>query len=61
MCQNPVGCEIFWVSPLAYTNLFGTKGFVVVVVVIVVVVVVRNSSGDCFNLRIITLRKFLLV
>ena len=28
-----VGCEILWVSPLAYPNLFGTKGFVVVVVV----------------------------
>ena len=27
-----VGCEILWVSPLAYPNLFGTKGFVVVVV-----------------------------
>ena len=33
-----VGCEILWVSPLAYPNLFGTKGFVVVVVVVVVVV-----------------------
>jgi hypothetical protein len=27
-----VGCEILWVSPLAYSNLFGTKGFVLVVV-----------------------------
>ena len=27
-----VCCEILWVSPLAYPNLFGTKGFVVVVV-----------------------------
>jgi hypothetical protein len=29
-----VGCEIFWVSPLAYPNFFGTKGFVIVVVVV---------------------------
>ena len=27
-----VGCEILWVSPLAYPNLFRTKGFVVIVV-----------------------------
>jgi hypothetical protein len=32
-----VGCEILWVSPLAYPNMFGNKGFVVVVVVVVVV------------------------
>jgi hypothetical protein len=30
--QPWVGFKIFWVSPLAYPNLFGTKGFVVIVV-----------------------------
>jgi hypothetical protein len=25
--ESWVGCEILWVSPLAYHNLFGTKGF----------------------------------
>jgi hypothetical protein len=29
--------RLFWVSSLAYSNLFGTKGYVVVVVVVVVV------------------------
>ena len=33
MPEPRVGCEILWVSSLAYPNLFGTKGFVVVVVV----------------------------
>ena len=33
MVENgQVGCEILSVSPLAYPNLLGTKGFVVVVV-----------------------------
>jgi hypothetical protein len=31
MPEPLVGCEILWVSPLAYPNLFGTKDFVVFV------------------------------
>ena len=36
MCQShELAARSLWVSPLAYPNLFGTKGFVVVVVVVV--------------------------
>ena len=31
-----VGREIWWVSPLAYPNLSGTKGFIIIIIIVVI-------------------------
>jgi hypothetical protein len=41
-----VGCEILWVSPLAYPNLFRTKGLVVVVVVVILNLMAAGGASS---------------